>query len=66
MPCRPLTLRDTLCRAVLCRATDDWLGFTVRSVWLQVEDQATDRVHRIGQEHDAMVHWLFMAGNDTP
>ncbi len=31
--------------------------------WLQAENQAIDRVHRIGQEHDVTVHRLYMAGN---
>ena len=28
----------------------------------QTEDQAIDRAHRIGQEHDVTVHKLYMAG----
>ena len=31
--------------------------------WLQAENQAIDRVHRIGQEHDVTVHRLYMAGS---
>lgn len=28
----------------------------------QAENQAIDRVHRIGQEHEVTVHQLYMAG----
>lgn len=34
-------------------------------MWAQAENQAIDRVHRIGQTHDVTVHKLFMAGSNN-
>ena len=38
-------------------------GFFDQLDFLQAENQAIDRVHRIGQKHDVTVHKLFMAGD---
>ena len=61
-----------LCCAVLCCAVlllaPGLISCTVHQItdrygWVQAENQAIDRVHRIGQEHDVTVHRLYMAGS---
>ena len=68
--CAVLCYEATFIRLGLCWGTSDPKAVQLQTLseldrfgCVQAENQAIDRVHRIGQEHDVTVHRLYMAGS---